>query len=38
VGAQWTHSTGWPIEASVFQASKIVEEDGGQESGGNERI
>ena len=38
VGAQWTQSTGWPIKASVFQAVKILEVDGGQYNVGNDNI
>jgi hypothetical protein len=38
VGAQWVQSTGWPIEASVFHAVNILEEDGGHDNGGKERI
>jgi hypothetical protein len=37
VGAQCVISTGWPIEERVLQAEKIVDEDGGHDSGGNER-
>lgn len=38
VGAQWTQSTGYPIVESVSQAEKMVDEDGGHDSGGKERI
>lgn len=38
VGAQWMQSTGLPRLESVAQAAKIDDEDGGQASGGKERI
>jgi hypothetical protein len=38
VGAQWTTSTGCPIDERAFQAEKIAEEDGGHGSGGNDKI
>jgi len=38
VGAQCVQSTGWPIEESVFHAVNILEEDGGHDKGGKERI
>jgi hypothetical protein len=38
VGAQWTQSTGYPIEESVFQAANIVDAAGGHNNGGKDNI
>jgi len=38
VGAQWTQSTGCPIEERVSQAAKMADDDGGHERGGKDKI